>query len=263
MEHAKLTVHGLRIHYHVEGAGPDVVFVHGWGASRRMWSHLSRPLAQHYRCWSLDLPGCGDSDKPARTWYSIPNYTATVAEFMEQRGLSRARLVGHSMGGMIVLNFAAHHPQAVERLVAINPVVTGRARLRPLASHAGGGRVLDWVLRLSPRVLTPLFALPLGERTGGLHFMRRRAEDFCKGTPDSLVGSGQAVIGYDLSHVLPQITTPTLVIIGDKDVHVPASEGRLAARLVPHARLHQLRAGHQVTDDRPDEVLDHLLRFLT
>src|SRR5262245_49370027 len=106
MESNTLPVDGLLIHYNVIGNGPDAVFVHGWGASRRMWSHAASALAEHYRCWSLDLPGCGDSDRPVDHWYSIPNFTALLRGFMEGHGLRQVRLVGHSMGGMITLNLA-------------------------------------------------------------------------------------------------------------------------------------------------------------
>src|SRR5260221_974861 len=123
-------VNGWRIHYDVQGAGPDIVFVHGWASSSKMWAGLVPPLAADYRCWSLDLPGFGDSDKPAPLWYSIPNYTALILAFARQQGLGPLRVVGHSMGGLITLDLGARHPEQSARLVAINPVITGRPRLR-------------------------------------------------------------------------------------------------------------------------------------
>lgn len=254
-------VNALSVRYTVEGQGPDVVFIHGWASSSRMWAEFSTRLAERYRCWSLDLPGCGDSDKPGGHWYSIPNFTSTVHTFLDLHGLERVRLVGHSMGGMIVLNLAARHPGLVSRLVAINPVVTGNANLRHLARPAVSGRLLHWALRLSPVVLQPLLAHPLGGRVNGLHHIRRRTEDFVKGTPESLLSSGRAVMAFDVSPLLARITAPTLVIVGDRDLNVPTSEGRLAADKIPAAELHVLRGGHLVTDDRPGEILDRLQGF--
>jgi pimeloyl-ACP methyl ester carboxylesterase len=262
MDHKTLTVNGLRLHYTVTGAGPDIVFVHGWASSRRMWAGFLPQLGRHFRCWTLDLPGFGDSEKPAPGWYSIPNFTHTVLAFMHQRGFETTRLVGHSMGGMIVLNLAARHPVAVERLVAINPVVTGRANLRPLARPEYSQRVLDWVLRLSPGVTQPLLSHPLGHRLGGLSYIRRRTEDFAKGTAESLLQSGRAVVSYDVAPLLDRIAASTLVIVGDRDVNVPASEGRLAAARIPGATLRVVHAGHLPTDDRPAEILRTLQGFL-
>jgi len=252
---------GLRIRYSVVGEGPDVVFVHGWASSRRMWDHILPALAQRFRCWALDLPGFGDSDRPAPGWYSIPNFTAAVVGFVEGLGMVRPRLVGHSMGGMIALNVAGRHPQALERLVAINPVVTGRVNLRPLARPDFAHRMLAWALRLSPLVLQPL-AHPMGHRVHGLQFIRRRTEDFCRCSADTLFSSGRAVVAYDLSPVLAQIAAPTLLLVGQQDANVPPSESRFAARQIPGARLHLMRAGHLVTDDRPEKVVAQLAGFL-
>jgi pimeloyl-ACP methyl ester carboxylesterase len=261
MDHGTLTVNGLRLHYTVAGSGPDIVFVHGWASSRRMWTGFLPQLARRYRCWTLDLPGCGDSEKPPAGWYSIPNFTSAVLGFINQNGLRARGLTGHSMGGMIALNLAARQPQALDRLVAINPVVTGHAYLRPFARRDHTRRLLRWALRLSPGVVQPLLSHPLGHRLGGLSYIRRRTEDFAKGTPESLLSSGRAVVGYDVSPLLGRIAAPTLIIVGDKDVNVPPSEGRLAAARIPGARLHKMPAGHLPTDDRPADTLRVLQEF--
>jgi len=262
MDHKTLTVNGLRLHYTVAGAGPDIVFVHGWASSRRMWTTFLPHLTRSFRCWALDLPGFGDSEKPASSWYSIPNFTAALLAFMQQHDLERPSLVGHSMGGMIVLNLAARHPEAVARVVAINPVVTGRANLKPLDHPNYSQRVLSWVLRMSPSVLAPLLSHPLGHRVSGLTYIRRRHEDFAKGTSESLLLSGRAIFAYDVSPLLERITAPTLVMVGLQDLNVSPAEGRLAAARIPGGQLHLMRAGHLPTDDRPVETLRVLQDFL-
>jgi 3-oxoadipate enol-lactonase len=262
MSYKTTSVNGCNIHYWMEGAGPDVIFLHGWASSSKMWANLLPQLAADYRCWSLDLPGFGDSDKPATSWYSIPNYTLMVLEFARLHGMGRLRLVGHSMGGLIALDLGARHPEQVERLVAINPVVTGRTRLRPLARPGYSRDFLQWALRVSPPVMQPLLAHPLGDRVAGLHPIRRRTEEFFKSTADSLLSSGRAIIGYDLTPLLHRVLAPTLIIVGDRDTNVSSREGRLAARSIPSAKLQVMRAGHLLTDDRPVEVLQLLKRHL-
>jgi pimeloyl-ACP methyl ester carboxylesterase len=255
-------VDGLLIHYSVVGQGPDVVFVHGWGASRRMWHQVTDGLADRFRCWSLDLPGCGDSDKPVDHWYTIPNFTALLRGFMLGHGLRRVRLVGDSMGGMISLNLAARHPELIERLVAINPVVTGNTHLKRLARPGTRRKVLQWLLQISPHVLEPLLTTGSALRVNGVHHIRRRTEDFFKVPPSALLSSGRAIVAYDLTPQLPRIDAPTLVIVGDWDLNVPTTEGRLAVRQIKDARLHRMRAGHMATDDRPGEVVQQLQGFL-
>jgi pimeloyl-ACP methyl ester carboxylesterase len=262
MSHGHVLVNGLRVEYTVEGRGPDVVLIHGWASSRRMWTLVTRGLAREFRCWALDLPGCGGSDKPGAGWYSIPSFTRLVGGFLRAHQLERPRVVGHSMGGMIALNLAADEPEAVERLVAINPVVTGLATLKPLARRRTSLAMLDLAVQWTPRVLEPLLAHPLGRGVRGMAHLRRRAEDFGRSTAEALLSSGQAVVSYDVSPLLPRIQAPTLVLLGRRDRQVPLREGRLAAGRIARARLQELEAGHQPTDDRPQEVVRHLRRFL-
>jgi|SRR5579859_252953 len=256
------SVNGLNIHYSMAGAGPDVIFIHGWASSSKMWSGLMAQLAADYRCWSLDLPGFGDSDKPTPSWYSIPNYTSMVAEFASLHEMGPLRLIGHSMGGLITLDFGARRAQQVERLVAINPVVTGRARLRPFARPGYSHKVLHWALRLSPPVRQAIVEHPLGQSVRRLRPIQRRTEEFFQSTADSLVSSGRAVVNYDLTPLLGRITAPTLVIVGDRDLNVSSNEGRFAAAHIAAARLQVMHGGHLVTDDRPAEVLQLLQRHL-
>lgn len=256
------TVNGLQLHYTVEGQGPDVVFIHGWLSSRRMWAHLAADLASAYRCWTIDLPGCGDSEKPADGWYSIPNYTASLREFMRLTGIARASVVGHSMGGLIALDFAAEHRELVDRLVTINPVVSGRATIRPLARRIWSRPLLGLTLRLSPMLIQPVLDQPLLNTVAGVEFLRRRTQDFAKGTVDSIIGTGRATVAYSVASRLPMITAPTLVLLGTLDMMISNQEGQLVARRVPGARLTALRAGHVVTDDRPAETLQLVREFL-
>ena len=258
-----VNLNNLTVHYHVAGHGPDVVLIHGWGSSRRMWQRFTDGLAGDFRCWSLDLPGFGDSDTPESAWFSIPNYTATVRRFLEDMGLPCVRVVGHSMGGLIALDFTATHPERVERLVVINPVVTGRAYLRPFAEWERGAQVLARTQRLSRQLLQPVLSHPVADGLpAALQSYRRRAVDFGKTTADTLLSAGRAIVRYDVLPRLGRITAPTLVLLGTLDANVPNSEGHLAVAEIPNARLAVFTAGHLVTDDRPAETVQLVREFL-
>lgn len=263
MSATTVNLNGLAVRYHVAGRGPDVVMIHGWGSSHRMWQHFTAALAPRFRCWSLDLPGFGDSDQPQDAWYSIPNYVTTVHRFLDVMGLRRVRVIGHSMGGLISLDFAATHPESVERLVVINPVVSGRPYMRPFAEWERGAQVLDQTLRLSRRLLQPVLSHPAAAGLPApLSHYSRRAEDFYKTSAGTLLSTGRAIVAHDVRPRLAAITAPTLVILGTLDANVPNSEGHLAAVEIPQARLAVFTAGHLVTDDRPAETAALIAEFL-
>ncbi|MBP7691483.1 MAG: alpha/beta hydrolase [Anaerolineales bacterium] len=261
---ANANLNGLTVHYQVEGRGPDVLLIHGWGSSRRMWRHFISVLAPAYRCWSLDLPGFGDSDQPDSAWFSIPNYANTVYRFTEMMGLPAARVIGHSMGGLISLDFAATHPDRVPRLVVINPVVTGRAYLGSFAEWERGVRMLERTQRLSRRFLQPVLRHPAAAGLPApLQHYRQRAEDFSRATAETLVRAGRAIVDYDVLPKLGHITAPTLIVLGTLDANVPNSEGHLAAVEIPSARLVAFpAAGHMVLNDRPAETAQLVAGFL-
>lgn len=261
MLNGQLTLNGIRVHYHQAGDGPDVMLLHGWGSSRRMWWHLAPGLATHYRVWALDLPGFGDSDKPADDWYSIPNYTALLNNFIQQMIGGRVRLIGHSMGGLIAFDVAASHPEAVERLVTINPLVSGRTTLRPLARFTTSRHALELVLHASTVIFQPVLR-ESGKLVHGITYLHRRFEDFAKGTVDSIMASGRATVAYNVMPRLSQIKAPTLVIVGKQDPTIPSAEGRMAARMIPNAHLTVLTAGHHPTDDIPAKTLRVVQDFL-
>ena len=244
------TLDGLRIAYRVAGHGPDVLLIHGWVSSSRMWSLMMNDLSTRFRCWAIDLPGFADSEKPGASWYSIENYEQVINAFADQFGLERFDLIGHSMGGMIALRFAARQPTRVRRLIAINPVVTGRVYwdLRLLT-----GTPLRHSMLALGRWFWPIASSDLLRKHKANH-ARRMSIEWNQATPDSAISAAKAISHHDLTPLLPRITAPTLVIVGKRDLTAPNAEGRFAARTIPDARLEELSAGHLPTDDVPEQT---------
>jgi len=259
------------IHYHVKGTGPDVLMIHGWASSWRMWERpMIRLASAGLRAWALDLPGCGESEVlcAPNGRYTIANLTSVVEAFVERVGIESAALVGHSMGGAIALDMSHRRPDATRALVLVAPVVSGRLglalhvflgspfgrRLLELSQHHGA------LARLGGR---SKFAAPWLARTLPLRAaLLRDAQDLARTAPQAALGSLQAVIDFDFSGRLPEIRTPTLVIVGARDMTVPPSEGELAANKIPGARLVKLRGvGHQPVDECPEEFDRLLLDF--
>jgi 3-oxoadipate enol-lactonase len=261
----RLDLDGLEIAYRTVGEvhAPAVVLLHGWASSRRMWETAQQRLSAQFRTVALDLPGHGESGKPDWTWYSIPGYADLVARLIERLDLRRPAAIGHSMGGTIALELASRRPDALECLIAVNPVVTGRVYSRNIVFTD------QWVepaVRVSRRVWPAASRLltrpPEALRRRTPDHIRRNSEDLGMTTADSALGSMRAVLSWDLTERLSSIKARTLVIVGSQDRVVTPAEGEIAAQGVRGARLVRLRAGHQPYDEVPDEFYPMIEAFL-
>ncbi len=118
---ATILHNGIKLVYEDRGAGkPAFVFVHGWTCDRSFFAPQAEHFARRHRVVSVDLRGHGESDKPEGP-YSIAAHADDIAYVIEHRGLGRAVAVGHSMGGITVLQLAAAHPERVSAIVMVDP----------------------------------------------------------------------------------------------------------------------------------------------
>src|SRR5207344_47344 len=112
------SVAGRRVRFVRKGSGPAIVLVHGFASSLYTWKDVLPALARDHDVLAIDLPGFGQSDCPPDL--SSDEYPAVVLGLLDRLGLSRATLVGNSLGGSVVLAVAAERPALVERLVLVD-----------------------------------------------------------------------------------------------------------------------------------------------
>ena len=123
---ATIVHNGTKLAYEDRGAGkPAFVFVHGWTGDRSHFAPQAEHFARRHRVVSVDLRGHGESDKP-QGQYPIAAYADDLAYMIEQLGLGRVVAVGHSMGGMAVLQLAAAHADSVAAIVMVDPATMVR-----------------------------------------------------------------------------------------------------------------------------------------
>ena len=117
-----ITAKGYGIHIQLavwEGKGNPILCLHGLTANCRFWDGLASALAPDHRVMAMDLRGRGLSDKPA-SGYSIEHHCQDVLTLIDDLGLTRPVLIGHSLGAFISLVVAAKHPQRVDRLILVD-----------------------------------------------------------------------------------------------------------------------------------------------
>jgi pimeloyl-ACP methyl ester carboxylesterase len=117
---------GVPIRYHVEGpaknAGPALVFVHCWSCDRHLWDEQVAHFATSHRVVTLDLAGHGESGQGRKEW-TIPAFGQDVASVVRALGLRKVILIGHSMGGPVILEAARALPGRVVGLVPVDTLL--------------------------------------------------------------------------------------------------------------------------------------------
>jgi pimeloyl-ACP methyl ester carboxylesterase len=245
------------------------VLVHGICSSVYSWADVIPALAATHDVIALDLPGFGGSEIPA-PGYSAARYVTALRSFLDDMGLARVRLVGHSLGGAVASAFAAVEPDRIERLVLVDAAGFNLApRDRP------------WLLRLggAPGVAPILEALPLRRRTVELG-LRQVFHDDTRVTPERVEeyaapffrpGSSRFMAGVlrdagalGLPEAIGRIRAPTLVVWGDDDAWVPLSDADRFVAAIPGSRKAVIPAcGHIPQEERPEELVRLLREFLS
>src|SRR6266404_9905896 len=104
---------GSRVRYQSHGRGTKaIVLIHGWTCDASFWDRSVPALSAKYRVIAVDLPGHGGSDKPEIA-YTQQLFARAVDAVMEKAGVSRAVLMGHSMGAPVARQFLADYPSKV------------------------------------------------------------------------------------------------------------------------------------------------------
>lgn len=223
------------------GHARTIVLIHGIGANgARDFAELIPWLARDFHVLTFDLPGFGQSSK-ANALYSPGNYAAFVKHVTDRYARRPFVLLGHSMGGVVALRFAATYPEDVERLVLMSvPGILHRLSYSSqYLAHLGmeflpsfmspGERIASLARKLLGRVerfdIDPETVLENPSRRAGL----------LGGDPARI--AGLALVLEDLSTALPRIAAPTLILWGEDDTLAPPRTGRLLAAVMPQTRL--------------------------
>ncbi len=262
-----MTLHGDRVAYRDEGRGEVVLLIHGMGGSSNTWDSVIPLLAKKYRVIAPDLLGHGQSDKP-RGDYSVGAFAVLLRDLLDELGITRVTVVGHSLGGGIAMQFAHQHRQYCDRIVLISSGGFGGdvGRVLRLLSIPGSEFVLPMIasrpavaagnaLRALAGSADRFKARPaLSNRDNRRAFLRtlRSVVDF----------RGQAVSALD--HLCFTDGLPALIISGDQDRVIPVEHARAAHATMPNSRLHVL-AGvrHNPPTEAPEEVAGLIGQFLT
>jgi len=249
------------------GEGPPVVLTHGTPSRSLVWREVAPALAERHRVYVWDLLGFGDSERHVDQDVSLAAHGEVLAELVEQWGLDRPALVGHDIGGAVVLRAHLLGQVPVSHLglvdaVVLAPWITPRTREMQRSADRWTalpdpelGELIAEHLRtatvapLPPEVFRGLFGQWEGQEGQAL-YLRNIAQ-------------------FDEDHthafeaLLPTITAPTGIVWGECDAWLPPETAQRIARRIPGTTqivLHQ--TGHFSMEDDPAGVTDALATLL-
>lgn len=248
------------VHYEVFGRGRPVILLHGWLGSWGLWQETMAQLGRTYRTYALDFWGFGESGTK-RDSYAVQDFVSLVEQFMEQLGIQRAPLVGHSMGGTVSLSVAIQYPQRVSKVVVIGSPVVGSSLswLLKLFGRRAVAYVIYhnlWALKLGFKLLAPLYS-----RDPRWSEMMNR--DISRTTMESFLLSIASLRRTDLRPYLHEINIPVLGMYGDKDIVVHPAQWKLIKRGISHPSIARFKnAGHFIMLDEPEKFMQVLKGYL-
>jgi len=258
----RVRVNGIQLAYESYGAGEPIVLVHGWGGARSVWDLQVPELSRRNRVITVDLRGFGDSDGPAgEENYSFAHCAKDLVALLDALGLERAVFVGHSMGTVVSLHTCLLFPERVRGLV----LVGGAAGWPPMGAVVGPqvGHMVNKLQTMGLEAYLNTFAHVWFAPGTDAELIRRFTKDSYKMALHAAIAYLKVTSGFNMRDRLPQVTTPTLVIVGSADGRNPVEESEYQNRHIPDAWLKIIKgAGHMVHVEKPREFNRAVTAFL-
>lgn len=268
VEHHDITAaDGGSIHVIERGEGRPLLLIHGITLQAGVWSPQFQLMADRYRVLAMDVRGHGQSSAGA-DGFGRRIAARDVVSVLEHFDLDRAVVVGHSMGGMILMEFAGEFPKVVESRVAglvfmdtaayeiapkpVLPIAKALGRRATMRLDSGRG---VRQMKMGEDDLSWLMTrLAFGAHPSGKAVDQVR--QFVEAVPQSTsLPSGVDLLDHDARETLRATHTPSMILVGSRDLLTPVFAARRIAKFLPYARFEVLAgAGHQLMQERPYEV---------
>lgn len=278
-EHA-FEADGVHLNY-AEGPanGPPLVLLHGLGRRWQVFLPIIPALSLRWHIFIPDLRGHGKSSRVARGYHGM-QYAEDVERFLRDRVGAPAVIFGHSLGGMIAMWIASHHPGLVRALILGDNMIVAHRLNHPmytalfsgLRDLARKGGAVETIARGIGNIILPV---PGTDESVAIHelpgndeaYLLSWARSVQQADPDTydMTLDGSALEGWDGETVLRGITCPTLLLQAAPELGglMSDAEVALATRLLPHHTHVRFRnLGHALFIQQPDPILRAVTNFL-
>ncbi|MBC5775337.1 alpha/beta hydrolase [Pontibacter sp. KCTC 32443] len=263
-----ISIDGANLHYRDEGHGTPIILLHGTAASLNTWDGWTAELSKSYRVLRLDLPAFGLTGRNTTDNYTIDYYTNLLLHFLDEQGIKKAHIAGSSLGGQIAYDFAATHPERVQKLILISPTGVTNANDKSISMPFLMAQTP--LLKHSLKYVTPRFIV---EKS-----LKEIYGDDSKLTDEAITLSHEMLLreenreafiarvntkDADNLHKLAQLQAPTFILWGEADAWVPATDAAHFQQSIKGSRLKVYPgAGHIPMEELPQQTVQDALLFL-
>jgi aminoacrylate hydrolase len=258
----KVKVGDGEIYYESHGSGSAVLLVPGLGGVGSYWAPNLTAFSRNHQTVIHDHRGTGQSTR-SLIKYSVDQMTDDLLAVMDDLGIKKAHLVGHSTGGAIGQTLAATHPERLQSLIIYaswpkaDPFFRRVFEARRALLTAGGAAVY---VRSTPVFLYPDWWI--NENIGLLE--EREKVGIPKFPPAEIVASRiDAIVDFDRTADLGKIKVPTMVIVARDDILTPSYFSRALSDMIAGAELVELdRGGHCASETNTEAFDKAVLGFI-
>jgi pimeloyl-ACP methyl ester carboxylesterase len=250
----KVIVKNLVVRYEDQGDpdGTVLLFLHGWRNDLHAFDPVVPELAASYRIVRLDLPGSGGTETPKEDW-SLDDYVDFVDEFMKKIGIRPGILVGHSLGGRVIIKGVAQGIFQPKKIVLI--AAAGVAKRKSLRN------AVITAIAKTGKAITAIPPFSSARENLRRKLYENIGSDY--GNAGAMKGTFLKVIGEDLSESARKVSVPTLLIWGDHDTETPLTDGERLHKMISGSELKVIPGtDHFVHQEEPEEVASFIEDFI-
>ena len=253
------------IHYETYGRGRPVLLLHGWLNSWQVWRNTIEVLGKDFRTYALDFWGFGESGASTEhASFTVDDFVEMVAQFMDSLGITKAPLIGHSMGGTVSLSTAIRYPERVVKVGVVGSPIVGTS-LNSFLKLAGQPLIAALLYKLPPVRRSVVFSLAyfLSTPHDRAKLTRMLVSDASQLTMNSFFESIGTLHRTDLRKTIDQVRCQTMGIYGRWDMIVHPNQHKLLQAGVKNAQIRWYKtAGHFPMFDEPERFNEDVRNFL-
>jgi 3-oxoadipate enol-lactonase len=249
----KININGIELAYERDGKGTPLVLLHGYPLDHHLWGEIVPLLKDPFDLLIPDLRGFGESSI-IETTYTMNDFASDIAGLLEQLGIQKAAIAGHSMGGYVALAFARLYPERMNGLALVSSQVLADPPDRKEGRYKSAAEVAEKGIGGVVEAMTSKF-------TSDPHCQEFARKTMERQQPAAYIGALKAMAERaDSTSLLATLKYPVVVVHGDADLLIPIVRAREVKASLPESYLVEIKsAGHMPMCEAPEETAKALM----